>query len=87
MSFLSTALPPAAVARVLAALVRRVMADSPLAASAHAVLFGAPCGVAVGAVRLCTVTAADGGVSIDWVSDSAEARSFLLPLLDAAIGA
>lgn len=83
---LNTSLPADAVARILAALVRRVMADSPLAASVHAVLFGAPCGVAVGGVRLCTVTPSDGGVDLEWAPHSSEARALLLPVLAAMLG-
>ena len=86
MSFLSTALPPRAVARVLAALVRRVMSGSS-SGSAYCILFGGPVSVSVGDACLCTINDAPGGVSIDWASDSAEAQSFLLPLLDAALSA
>lgn len=84
---LNTSLPPAAVARVLAAIVRRVMADSPLSRSVGAVLFGAPCGVAIGGVRLCTIGAAEGGVSIEWAPGSDGSRALLMPLLGAALGA
>lgn len=83
---LRTSMPARAVARVLAAIVRRVMAGSD-SGPAFAVLFGAAASVSVGNTCLCTISDAPGGVSIDWASDSAEAQSFLMPLLDAALSA
>jgi len=83
---LNTSLSPRAVARILASIVRRVLAGS---ASGHAfaVLFGGAASVCIGNACLCTLSDADGGVSIDWALDSDEARTLLLPLLDAALGA
>lgn len=86
MSFLSTALPPAAIARVLAALVRSVMAGSS-SGPVYCIIFGGPVSVSIGDACLCTMADAEGGVSIEWAPDSSEAQSFLMPLLDAAIGA
>lgn len=83
---LHTPLPAPAVARVLASVVRRVMAGS-ASGPAFAVLFGAASSVAIGNACLCTLHDVPGGVSIDWAPDSGEAQSFLLPLLDAALGA
>ncbi|MBR2697100.1 MAG: hypothetical protein IKE76_00775 [Clostridia bacterium] len=83
---LRTSLPARAVARVLASIVRRVMAGSS-SGPVFAVVFGGPVSVSIGDACLCTVADADGGVSIDWAPDSGEAQSFLLPLLDAALGA
>ena len=81
---LRTSLPARAVARVLASIVRRVMAGS-ASGPAFAVLFGAAVSVCVGDACLCTLHDVPGGVAFEWAPDSAEARAFLLPLLDAAI--
>ena len=83
---LRTSLSSRAVARVLASIVRRVMAGSS-SGPAFAVLFGAAASVCVGDACLCTLRDVPGGVAFDWAPDSSEAQSFLLPLLDAAIGA
>lgn len=83
---LRTSMPARAVARVLAAIVRRVMSGSS-SGSAYCILFGGPVSVSIGDACLCTLRDVPGGVSIDWASDSAEAQSFLLPLLDAALSA
>ena len=83
---LRTTMPARAVARVLAALVRRVMAGSS-SGSAFAVLFGAAASVSVGNACLCTLRDVPGGVAFEWASDSSEARALLLPMLDAALGA
>ena len=83
---LRTSLSARAVARVLASIVRRVMAGSS-SGPAFAVLFGGAASVCIGNACLCTLNDAPGGVSIDWVPDSGEAQSFLMPLLDAALGA
>lgn len=83
---LRTSLPARAVARVLASIVRRALAGSS-SGPAFAVLFGEAVSVSIGNECLCTLSDADGGVSIEWAPDSSEAQSFLMPLLDAAIGA
>ena len=83
---LRTSLSSRAVARVLASIVRRVMAGSS-SGPAFAVLFGAAVSVCVGDACLCTLRDVPGGVDFDWAPDSSEAQSFLLPLLDAALGA
>lgn len=83
---LRTALPARAVARILASIVRRVMAGSS-SGSAFAVLFGAAVSVSIGNACLCTLRDVPGGVSFEWAPDSSEARAFLLPLLDAALSA
>lgn len=83
---LRTSLPARAVARVLASIVRRVLAGSS-SGPAFAVLFGAAISVSIGNECLCTVHDVPGGVDFEWAPDSSEAQSFLLPLLDAAIGA
>ena len=81
-----TALSARAVARILASIVRRVMAGSS-SGPAFAVLFGEEVSVCIGSACLCTLSDADGGVAFDWAPDSGEAQSFLMPLLDAALGA
>lgn len=81
-----TSLSARAVARVLASIVRRVMAGS-ASGPAFAVLFGAAVSVSVGDACICTLRDVPGGVSIDWAPGSSEARAFLLPLLGAALGA
>ena len=86
MTTLHTSLPAPAVARVLASIVRRLLAGS-ASGSAFAVLFGGAASVCVGSVCLCTLSDAGDGVSIDWAPDSGEAQSLLLPMLDAALGA
>ena len=83
---LRTSLSARAVASILASIVRRVLRGS-ASGPAFAVLFGEEVSVCIGDACLCTVSDADGGVSIDWAPDSSEARAFLLPLLDAALGA
>lgn len=75
-----------AAARVLASIVRRVMAAD-LAAPCFAVLFGGEASVVVGDTCLCRFSDVCGGIEIEWAPCSGEARSLLLPLLDAAIGA
>ena len=83
---LRTSLSARAVARILASIVRRVMAGSS-AGPAFAVLFGAAVSVSVGNACLCTLHDVPGGVAFEWAPDSSEARALLLPMLDAAIGA
>ena len=83
---LRTAMPARAVARVLAALVRRVMAGSS-SGPAFAILFGGAASVSVGNACLCTLHDVPGGVAFEWAPDSSEARALLLPMLDAALGA
>lgn len=83
---LNTPLPARAVARVLAALVRRVMAGSS-SGPAFAMLFGGAASVCIGNACLCTMRDVPGGVAFEWAPDSGEARALLLPMLDAALGA
>lgn len=83
---LRTSLSARVVARVLASIVRRVLAGSS-SGPVYCILFGGPVSVSIGDACLCTVSDAEGGVSIDWAPDSSEARALLLPMLDAAIGA
>ena len=83
---LRTSLSSRAVARVLASIVRRVMAGSS-SGPAFAVLFGAAVSVSIGNECLCTLRDVPGGVDFDWAPDSSEARALLLPMLDAALGA
>ena len=83
---LRTSLSARAVARVLASIVRRVMAGSS-SGPAFAVLFGEDVSVSVGSACLCTLRDVPGGVAFDWAPDSAEARPLLLPMLGAALGA
>lgn len=83
---LHTALPASAVARILASIVRRVLAGS-ASGPVFCILFGGAPAVSIGNACLCTLADAEGGVSLDWAPDSAEAQAFLMPLLDAAIGA
>lgn len=83
---LRTSLSSRAVARILASIVRRVLAGS-ASGPAFAVLFGAAVSVCVGDACLCTLRDVPGGVDFEWAPDSSEARAFLLPMLDAAIGA
>ena len=81
---LRTSLSARAVARILASLVRRAMAGS-ASGPAFAVLFGAAVSVSVGDACLCTLHDVPGGVAFEWAPDSAEARVFLMPLLDAVL--
>ena len=81
-----TSLSSRAVARVLASIVRRVLAGSS-SGSAFAVIFGAAASVCIGNACLCTVSDAEGGVAIEWAPDSAEVRALLSPLLGAALDA
>lgn len=81
---LRTTMPARAVARVLASIVRRIMAGSS-SGSAFAVLFGEVVSVSIGSACLCTLRDVPGGVAFDWAPDSSEARAFLMPLLDAAL--
>lgn len=83
---LRTSLSARAVARVLASIVRRVMAGS-ASGPAFAVLFGAAVSVSIGNACLCTLRDVPGGVDFDWAPHSDEARALLLPMLDAALGA
>ena len=75
-----------AAARVLASIVRRVMAAD-LAAPCFAVLFGGEASVVVGDACLCRFTDVKDGIELEWAPYSGEARALLLPLLDAALGA
>lgn len=83
---LNTSLSPRAVARILASIVRRVLAGS-ASGPAFAVLFGGAASVCIGNACLCTLRDVPGGVAFEWAPDSGEARAFLLPMLDAALGA
>ena len=75
-----------AAARVLASIVRRVMAAD-LAAPCFAVLFGGEASVVVGDTCLCRFADVRDGIEIEWAPYSGEARSMLMPLLAAALGA
>ena len=81
-----TSLSARAIARVLAGILARVMAGS-ASGRVASFPFGNAVAVVVGDACLCTVSDADGGVAVDWAPHSDEARSMLLPLLAAAIGA
>ena len=81
---LRTSLSARAIARVLASIVRRVLAGSS-SGPAFAVLFGAAVSVCIGNACLCTLHDVPGGVAFDWAPDASEARAFLLPMLDAAL--
>lgn len=81
-----TPLSPRAVARVLAGILARAMAGS-ASGRVASFPFGDAVAVVVGDACLCTVSDADGGVDLEWAPHSDEARSMLLPLLDAALGA
>ena len=83
---LRTALSARAAARVLASIVRRVMAGSS-SGPAFAVLFGGDASVCIGDACLCRFADVRDGVEIEWAPYSGEARALLLPLLDAALGA
>ena len=83
---LRTSLSARAVARVLASIVRRVMAGS-ASGPAFAVLFGAAVSVSIGNACLCTLHDVPGGFDFEWAPDSSEARALLLPMLDAVLGA
>lgn len=83
---LRTSLSSRAVARILASIVRRVMAGS-ASGPAFAVLFGEASSVCIGGACLCTLSDVPGGVAFEWAPHSCEARALLLPLLDAALGA
>ena len=83
---LRTYLSVASVARLLADIIARVVSCS-VSGPVMTVPFGDAVAVSVGDACLATVYPADGGVSVEWAPDSSEARSLLLPLLDAALGA
>lgn len=78
-----TSLAPAAAARALALVVRRVL-SSP-AMTVHVVPFGAAYAVSVGDHCLCTVSPSAEGVDLEWAPHSSEARTLLAPLLAAMI--
>ena len=78
-----TSLAPAAAARALALVVRRVLSSPSL--TVHVVPFGAAYAVSVGDHCLCTVSPSAEGVDLEWAPHSSEARALLAPLLAAMI--
>lgn len=82
---LRTPMSARAAARVLASIVRRVLAAD-LSAPCFAVLFGGEASVVVGDTCLCRFADVQNGIEIEWAPYSGEARSLLLPLLAAALG-
>ena len=81
---MTTSLTPASAARMLAAIVSRVLSGSS-SGPVMTVPFGDACAVSVGDACLCTITPSDGGVDFEWAPHSAEARALLAPLLAALI--
>ena len=81
---MTTSLSPAAAARSLALIVRRLL-QSGSSGPVRCVPFGESFAIAVGDACLCTVSPADDGVSLEWAPQSDEARSLLLPLFAAMI--
>ena len=79
-----TSLTPASAARMLAAMVSRVLSGSS-SGPVMTVPFGSAVAVSVGDACLCTITPSDGGVDIEWAPHSSEARALLAPLLAAMI--
>lgn len=71
---------------MLAGILARAMAGS-ASGRVASFPFGDAVAVVVGDACLCTVADAEGGVDLEWAPHSDEARSMLLPLLDAALGA
>ena len=79
-----TSLSPFAAARMLAAIVSRVLSGS-ASGPVMTVPFGSAVAVSVGDACLCTITPAEDGVDFEWAPDSSEARALLVPLLAALI--
>ena len=79
-----TSITPSAAARMLAAIVARILSGS-ASGPVRTVPFGDACAVSVGDACLCTLSPAPDGVDIEWAPHSAEARALLVPLLAALI--
>lgn len=79
-----TSLAPSAAARMLAAIVSRILSGS-ASGPVRTVPFGDACAVSVGDACLCTLSPAPDGVDIEWAPHSGEARALLAPLLAAMI--
>ena len=79
-----TSLAPSAAARMLAAMVSRILSGS-ASGPVVTVPFGSAVAVSVGDVCLCTITPSAEGVDIEWAPHSGEARALLVPLLAALI--
>jgi len=81
---LRTSMSARAVARVLASIVRRVLAGSS-SGPVRCVPFGDACAVSIGDACLCTLSPSAEGVDLEWAPHSGEARALLAPLLAALI--
>lgn len=81
---MTTSLTPASAARMLAAIVSRVLSGSS-SGPVVTVPFGPAVAVSVGDACLCTVTPSAEGVELEWAPHSEEARAMLAPLLAAMI--
>ena len=79
-----TSLAPSAAARMLAAIVSRILSGS-ASGPVRTVPFGDSCAVSVGDACLCTITPVEDGVDFEWAPHSSEARALLVPLLAALI--
>ena len=79
-----TSLAPSAAARMLAAIVSRVLSGS-ASGPVMTVPFGAAYAVSIGDHCLCTVSPSEGGIDLEWAPHSGEARALLAPLLAAMI--
>ena len=79
-----TSLAPAAAARMLAAIVARILSGS-ASGPVRTVPFGSAVSVSVGDVCLCTLSPSVEGVDLEWAPHSSEARALLAPLLAAMI--
>ena len=79
-----TSITPSAAARMLAAIVARILSGS-ASGPVRTVPFGDACAVSVGDACLCTITPSDGGVDFEWAPHSGVARALLVPLLAALI--
>lgn len=79
-----TSTTPAAAARMLAAIVARILSGS-ASGQVRTVPFGSAVAVSVGDACLCTLSPAPDGVDFEWAPHSGEARALLVPLLAAMI--
>ena len=79
-----TSITPSAAARVLAAIVSRILSGS-ASGPVWTVPFGDSCAVSVGDACLCTITPVEDGVDFEWAPHSGEARALLVPLLAALV--
>ena len=79
-----TSITPSAAARMLAAIVARILSGS-ASGPVRTVPFGSAVAVSVGDACLCTLSPAPDGVDIEWAPHSGEARALLVPLLAALI--